>query len=1145
MVRLLSALLLAVVSAGPAGARSYKVASVYRGTPGVESFGFAIAADGDRVLIGAVGDRPGAIYYFEGDVLRHRLEPLPSNGSFGAAVALAGPWLIVGSPSEMQSGYQRGAVRVYDAASGTLVRTFPNPSPVSQTTGFGSALAVVGNEVLIGGTVGFALDPPADMVYVYDLATGALVRTYADPAGPDLTHGFGASLAPLGDRIVIGSPGYRTSVSEDAYGRAYVLDAESGALLRTIENPEPNVTRDFGRTLAVVGGLVAIGSPNVGRANNGAAHLVDPLSGAFVRTLRRPFPGDPDNFGRALAPLGSELLVGSPSADGGRVPGGDLAYLFDVATGGVSALLSPTGLSEFGRTAATADGDLLVYGDEGDLASGSGAVLRFTLACGDGVLDACERCDDGNTNAGDGCDPDCRLESCGDGVRDPGEACDDGNAIVGDGCDPDCSVSGCGNCQVGPGEECDDGNATVGDGCDPGCTATRCGNGVVSATEECDDGNAVEGDGCTPVCQTERCGNGRIEAGESCDGNTEYPEECVDCRLVGPDLAAWKPAFELSLGIVDPLLQRPALAATARYLAAVIRTPGWVNGDPLPIVPEAKVFDRTSGAEVGRLDVAAPRTLATLGGDFLVGEVDAGQVHLFAGDTLALGRTFLDPTPSTGPFGLSLHASGDRLVVQDAGDAAVHVFDVATGAALCTLAEPAPGGDPAAFGATVLDLGAFLVVSGERAVHVFERATGAFVRSLTPPAGAALAGPRTAALDGFVLIPDAAGDVLLFDPATGNVVHTFARPPRLDDRPPAVAVTANDVVIGGFGVVRVFARDTRALRHTITPLVTSSTSCFGAVVAPFDAGLVVGDPCLSNGPIGVFDDAGKPLSVLRMFENMDYLRGPHLTYGSTFLATLEFGDYHLLRAYRPCTDGVLRAGEECDDGNLTSGDGCDVNCTETRCGNGVVAGDETCDPYALPLVEQCSTACVLGACPDAVVLEDARVAIRRARPPAGDERIVFSGRLRHTSGAPVEAAPARTGAQILIEGGGGTPLVALTTPSFPIVPGPRGSGCGARDGWRTDAHRDVYVNHSDAVGICTPGSAQGLRRLALTRRARGDATVRARFAPTTVAGAPDSLRVRLGYDFTPLTQFPGPCHGSPSAELACRTSSSGSFVECR
>jgi cysteine-rich repeat protein len=60
--------------------------------------------------------------------------------------------------------------------------------------------------------------------------------------------------------------------------------------------------------------------------------------------------------------------------------------------------------------------------------------------CGDGAMQSVmEKCDDGNTTSGDGCDSACRLEStCGDGFVEFAETCDDGNDLSLDGCSSTC-----------------------------------------------------------------------------------------------------------------------------------------------------------------------------------------------------------------------------------------------------------------------------------------------------------------------------------------------------------------------------------------------------------------------------------------------------------------------------------------------------------------------------------------------------------------------------------------------------------------------------------------------------------------------------------------------------------------------------------
>ncbi len=75
---------------------------------------------------------------------------------------------------------------------------------------------------------------------------------------------------------------------------------------------------------------------------------------------------------------------------------------------------------------------------------------------------------------------------CGDGIVQAGESCDDGNTTNGDGCTATCSVQSGFTCAGSPSV----------------CTSV-CGDGLVAAGESCDDGNNVPGDGCSAVCSTE------------------------------------------------------------------------------------------------------------------------------------------------------------------------------------------------------------------------------------------------------------------------------------------------------------------------------------------------------------------------------------------------------------------------------------------------------------------------------------------------------------------------------------------------------------------------------------------------------------------------------------------------------------------
>src|SRR5207237_996243 len=115
---------------------------------------------------------------------------------------------------------------------------------------------------------------------------------------------------------------------------------------------------------------------------------------------------------------------------------------------------------------------------------GSGGLAVGAL-CGNGVLDAGEECDDGNTVSGDCCSAICFFEqggcacnaanvctadacdpATGDFVMTPNTAaCDDGNPCT----TRDTCLDGA--CHGGPPLACDDGNVCTTDSCDPavGC----------------------------------------------------------------------------------------------------------------------------------------------------------------------------------------------------------------------------------------------------------------------------------------------------------------------------------------------------------------------------------------------------------------------------------------------------------------------------------------------------------------------------------------------------------------------------------------------------------------------------------------------------------------------------------------------------
>jgi len=186
--------------------------------------------------------------------------------------------------------------------------------------------------------------------------------------------------------------------------------------------------------------------------------------------------------------------------------------------GGPAVTDSPGGTSDAG---SAGDASIDASGQPPTDAGADGGEDPPSPSCGDGLLQAGEQCDDGDTAPGDGCSAACAVEqlsacagepsvcttrNCGNGVVEGDEACDAGqrNGVYfgdGTGCTDFCSFEP--NCRV--------------DGVD-GCVSA-CGDGMRIAPEACDDGNASDGDGCSSTCA--------VESGFTC--NTETVSDALPC----------------------------------------------------------------------------------------------------------------------------------------------------------------------------------------------------------------------------------------------------------------------------------------------------------------------------------------------------------------------------------------------------------------------------------------------------------------------------------------------------------------------------------------------------------------------------------------------------------------------------------------
>ena len=312
------------------------IATLENPTPAANDvFGGSVAMSGSTVAVGACGDdtggsNAGSVYVFDaitGSLLRTLGNPAPSSGEpFGGSVAISGDTVVVGVPDHgIGAYYHAGSAYVFNATSGTVLRTLDNPTP-SYYDLFGSSVAVSGNTVVVGAYYDDTGAQDAGSAYVFSATTGALVATLGNPT-PAVDDRFGWSVAVSGGTVVVGA--HQDDTGATNAGSAHVFNAATGGLVRTLNHPTPAAYDYFGNSVAVSGSTVVVGAylNDTGATNAGSAYVFDATTGALTATLSNPAPASDDRFGYSVTVLGSLAVVGTPYHDG-TVADCGAAYVF-------------------------------------------------------------------------------------------------------------------------------------------------------------------------------------------------------------------------------------------------------------------------------------------------------------------------------------------------------------------------------------------------------------------------------------------------------------------------------------------------------------------------------------------------------------------------------------------------------------------------------------------------------------------------------------------------------------------------------------------------------------------------------------------------------------------------------------------------
>jgi hypothetical protein len=176
------------------------------------NFGSALAVTSSLLAVAASSEgnfTEGAVHIYDvatGNLLRTINEPGPSQGvfdDFGRSLSFSGTTLVIGAPKRDLSGTDAGIAYIFDASTGSLLQTLNNPHPASGSW-FGHGVAISGNTVIVGAPYDNTQASNNGQAYVFDASSGGVLATIPNPVTSG-TSGFGWSAAAASDKLVAGA----------------------------------------------------------------------------------------------------------------------------------------------------------------------------------------------------------------------------------------------------------------------------------------------------------------------------------------------------------------------------------------------------------------------------------------------------------------------------------------------------------------------------------------------------------------------------------------------------------------------------------------------------------------------------------------------------------------------------------------------------------------------------------------------------------------------------------------------------------------------------------------------------------------------------------------------------------------------------
>ncbi len=308
-----------------------------------DRFGQSVAVSGGILAVGAPFDDDdgidsGAAHLFNASTGAELLKLTPDDGAagdqFGHSIAMADGIVAVGARLADDNGSDAGAAYLFNASTGAqIAKLLPEDGAAGDE--FGNSIAIDNGIVAVGAWRDDDLGDGSGAAYLFDASTGDQLDKLLPDTGNDYQT-FGVSIAMDDGIVVIGARTFFVLGEGFTFAKAYLFDVSTGNQINVLQADIENYNGDrgghFGDAVDIDNGIVAVGAwgRSIFYDHSGAAYLFDAATGSQLAFIFPDDGHDRDNFGISIAIDNGIVAIGAHNdGDSGWQSGS--AYLYDAS----------------------------------------------------------------------------------------------------------------------------------------------------------------------------------------------------------------------------------------------------------------------------------------------------------------------------------------------------------------------------------------------------------------------------------------------------------------------------------------------------------------------------------------------------------------------------------------------------------------------------------------------------------------------------------------------------------------------------------------------------------------------------------------------------------------------------------------------